>query len=169
MPGCVRIFFPVPFVLAGLITIWVAMGDVVGGLSSPDWPQVEGAVTESFVDTHTDEDGDSYTAEVRYRYAVEGVEHTGERVAFTRWNDNDVRDAETVRDRYPVGATIVVYHNPRTHSDAVLEPGLHGGAFGLLAFGSVFALVGLFMVFKFRGAKLDRDADPPSNDRPVTD
>ncbi|QDU85578.1 hypothetical protein Pla163_27100 [Planctomycetes bacterium Pla163] len=150
MPGCVRTFFPLPFILAGLIAVWIASGDVIDGLRSADWPQVTGTVTESFVETHESDDSATYSVQVRYLYSVDGVEHTGDRVAFTRWNHNDLGAAEAVRKRYPVGASVVVFHSADRPQDAVLEPGLFAGALGMLAFGVVFALVGLVLFFRFR-------------------
>jgi hypothetical protein len=169
MPGCVRTFFPLPFILAGLIAVWIASGDVVDGLASTDWPQATGTVTESYIETHASDDSTSFSAVVRYLYTVDGVEHRGERVAFTRWNYNDIHDAEIVKSRYPEGAGIVVFHDPNTPQNAVLEPGLFAGALGLLALGSVFAVVGLLMHFRFRRRrpKVDDDAtdagSAPSN------
>lgn len=166
-PKLVRLLFPIPFALAGLFVVWLGIGDVLDGHASTDWPTVPGEVTESFVETHSDDDGTTYSAEVRYTYTVDGEPLRGDRVAFSVWNAGHAK-ARAIVDTYPVGRTVDVHYEPSDPTNAVLVPGAQLGSYGLVAFGTVFLTVGvvLFLVFRRRAAEdvetVEAETDEPS-------
>ncbi len=116
---------------------------------SAGWPATQGKIVLSTVMTsttrHRTDSGmwverTSYFPKVRYEYSVLGKAYTGERIAFGAAKGHSApADAEKVLARYPVGATVTVYYNPRDPAEAVLEREMRGGAF-LLFVGLAFAL-----------------------------
>src|SRR4029077_10326825 len=52
--------------------------------------------------------------------------------------------ADDVVAFYPVGAAVTVYYNPRTHDEAVLEPGRYGVGLGELGLGAFLIISGLW-------------------------
>lgn len=85
---------------------------------------------------------------VVYRYKVGGHEYRHDRVSIgAQMPDVDV---EQTLARYPVGATVTVYHDPAKPQRAVLErelpPGIGKGLVGVLIFFGVF-VIGAFLYF----------------------
>jgi len=148
-PSGLRRLFPLPFVLIGLGVSWWGVGDLLDGFASEDWPVANGTVTESFVEKHSTSDGTSYSAEVRYAFTVDGVEHRGDRLAFSAWNTGSAAARERIA-AYPVGRAVEVAYDPDDPNNAVLEPGVSAGSWGLVAFGATFLGVGCVLEVVFR-------------------
>ena len=146
--GLLRVLFPLPFLAAGLFVTWLGIGDVLDGRASTGWPTATGTVTEAFVEVHTGEDT-SYSAEIRYTFEVDGREHRGDRVAFSIW-DSGRAEADAIVATYPVGARVEVAYDPDDPDTSVLEPGARAGAYGLVAFGAVFIVIGAVLPVLFR-------------------
>jgi hypothetical protein len=81
-------------------------------------------------------------ANIVYEYTVSGERLRNNRVDIGE-NRGNFEVAETIA-RYPVGAVVTVYYNPRDPRDAVLERELPRGTGGCLARGIVIVLVLVF-------------------------
>lgn len=94
-----------------------------------NWPRVDGVITHSGW-TNTRHGAGRHHAtsryhDIRYEYTVGDVKYTGDKVGL--WTSGGrgpgaSRAREIVR-RYNEGDQVVVHVNPRTPSDALLEPG----------------------------------------------
>lgn len=142
--------FPSIFALIGAgVLIW-GVSVVLEGSASSDWPSTDGVVTSSQVATRTDSSRNrsrtSYVATVTYDYAVAGRTFTGDRIAADAGHGSgDVSNAREIVNRYPEGASVKVYYRPDDPSEAVLERGVPGRAWGPIAIGGVFLIVGVAM------------------------
>ena len=97
--------------------IWQARRNIKWAEASPNWPTVEGVVTES---------GRRRVlfwkqARVAYSYSVANVAHVGRRIAFAPPVSKDEIDDALLR--YPVGQSVTVRYLPENPAQAVLEPG----------------------------------------------
>jgi hypothetical protein len=96
---------------------------------SPTWPQVQGEITASRA-LPRNETGDEHghmshhwTAEVTYRYVVNGQTYTGRRIRALGLNHFDEASAQAELAPFPVGAKVPVYHHPEQPGTSVLIPG----------------------------------------------
>jgi hypothetical protein len=88
------------------------------GKNSLNWPTTTGEILTSSVESIDD----SYKANVKYVYLVDGKEHEGATITFA---DYQV-DAETAQlrvARFPEGARVPVYYNPKSPKVSTLEIG----------------------------------------------
>ena len=108
------------FAFVAAVSIGIApflVGEYRLALASESWAAVAGTVESSGV-RHT---GRTRLAEVHYRYEVGGAELTGSRVRFLE--PVGLEFASTTAERYPVGGSVPVYHDPSDPRESVLEPG----------------------------------------------
>ena len=54
--------------------------------------------------------------------------------------------AQGILNRYPVGKKVSVHYSPGDPSEAVLETGIHGGAWICLGVGTAFGLFGIMFL-----------------------
>ncbi len=136
----------VVLMLIGLAVLSFGARQVLKARASEQWPSVPGVVTSAEMSVNSssgsDSSGPTYGAEVLYEYEAEGEQRVGDRVEFGEVATGDPADAQSVLDRYPVGAEIAVFVNPEDPLDSVLEPGISASTFFLPVFGCVFAFVG---------------------------
>lgn len=97
--------------------------------ASPAWPHVEGEMLESRARAHN-ETGDQHgtlarqwSTEVRYRYTVNGVSYTGNRLRAFGLNHSDEQQALHELAPFPLGQKVKVYYDPAKPSSSVLIPG----------------------------------------------
>jgi hypothetical protein len=88
------------------------------------WPAVTGRITASRLVPGRR----TAAADVAYAYAIGGRTYTGNRVQVAhRLGDFLIamshRHAQTLLERYPPDATVLVYYDPARPEEAVLEPG----------------------------------------------
>jgi hypothetical protein len=105
------------------------------------YPRASGTITHSQVVQHRGNDGTTYGFEVRYSYEVDGRSYEGTRYRYGSWNSSDRDLADDAARRFPVGATVSVFHHPETPADAVLLTGVQGHDLFMLLFMSPFNLV----------------------------
>ncbi len=123
---------------------------------SPEWFPAQARVLRSEVRTERNSsfsrDGInpsyqtvSHYPEVEYEYEVEGEKRRSDRVLLVRVNYSAEEAAATVA-KYPTGAAVTAWYDPRDPDRVVLEPGLRGArskyAIPLLV-GLVFMLFGI--------------------------
>lgn len=174
--------------LFGGIFLLVGTGIVLfGGLpavrnahASVDWPTVEGTITESRV--HRSRSGSgagsqsrgsnrpTFSAQVVYRYMVDGVQIHGETVAFGQLSSSSHAKMQAIVTRYPAGKSVQVAYKPDDPFIAVLEPGATRDSYLLLLFGGIFTVFGLLVLVipatilrqrRARASSVDRIGDGP--------
>jgi hypothetical protein len=81
------------------------------------WPRVAGLVVESRID---DAHLEFLKPVLRYRYAVNGVDYTGFRVAYSGYGISKVAMQKLIAP-YALGSTVQVSYDPAKPSRAVLD------------------------------------------------
>jgi hypothetical protein len=89
-------------------------------LASQSWPQTTGTVTKADIAVERDTESTSYSVAVLYDYEVNGVRHTGKRIAFDRRTYARKKRAEAELGRYPPNSSVTVYFDPERPANAVL-------------------------------------------------
>ena len=84
---------------------------------------------------------DTYSAEITYEYHMADVHYESARLAFGTMSAS-AGYARGILNRYPVGKKVLVHYDPGNPELAVLETGVHGGAWIALGVGTVFVLAG---------------------------
>jgi hypothetical protein len=136
------------------------------------YPATTGVVTSADISSHTSTDSDGHTsttyrAEISCRYEVEGRTFTSDTYRYGAMGTSDRSYAESVVQRYPVGAEVTVYYNPADQSDAVLEVGVSGMDMFLVLFLTPFNLVGLWLLGMVGGSVRRRITNPPAGGVPL--
>ncbi|MDB6174011.1 MAG: hypothetical protein JWL59_3322 [Chthoniobacteraceae bacterium] len=108
------------------------LSGTIRAIQSRSWPQVKGTVLESVVKERSQPSASgssrrdiSYEPTVRYSYAVDDKPHESKQIA-TGVVIGSREAAETVCGKYPTNSEVTVFHHPRRHYLAFLEPGRFG-------------------------------------------
>ena len=136
------------FVLFGAaIALWSARSLVIGARST-HWPRAIGTIVSSKVGERRDSEGSMmYSADISYRYSVHGNELTGDTVKFGGQLElNSQTRAEKLVEKYPAGASVPVFYDPDDPRKCVLEPGKNPVAWLGVAFGTVFMMIGVWLL-----------------------
>ena len=110
-------------VLIGLIGAW---NNYKNAKVSENWPSTNGFFVSSMLKTDlgkSDDDEPKYTASITYKYTIDGIEYTGERISFSAVTFLKKGKANSLVLRYPKGKKVRVYYDPEKLHDAVLERG----------------------------------------------
>jgi len=139
--GCLAAFFGV-FLLAGLGIGWlVILGPAVGALRARSWVATDCEVVSSGVETHSGDDGDTYSVEILYRYRHRGREYHSNRYHFFTGSSSGYGSKARVVEGYPEGRRFTCWVDPDDPAEAVIERGL-GGEIWIGLVPLVFVLVG---------------------------
>lgn len=93
--------------------------------ASKAWIKSDGNIVASEAKiplSHTSDDQDDVDAFIRYRYLVGGQMHESGCIKFGGQSMMSRAFADTLVAKYPVGASVDVYYDPRDPKNAVLEP-----------------------------------------------
>ena len=129
------------FTLGGLVTmVWGAV-IIARARNTARWPAATGTIEESSIASEDDD----LLPHIVFRYAVNDSEYR--RVLEFPGGITPTREfaAEYLR-KYPAGAMVTVYYDPRDPGTATLEPGLARGDWLVLAFGIGASLLGSAML-----------------------
>jgi hypothetical protein len=83
-----------------------------------------------------------YSAHVKYRDAVDGEKMESTMLRFRDISINRLKHVKATLERYPQGASITVYYDPRNPAHSVLEPGDKTGILVHVIAGAIFFLAG---------------------------
>ncbi len=108
-----------------------------------DWPTTPGRVERSRMRVMSDEHGPSYQLDVRYAYRVGAERFTGDRIAFGYAGGGGEARHRALQKRLPVGALVLVRHDPDNPRLSTLSPAPGAAATLLLGFGAIFFIGGL--------------------------
>jgi hypothetical protein len=91
-----------------------------------------------------------FEAFVTYRYHVDSLPYRGEGVRFGSGALSATAEWATAQaaKRYPPGAKVRVYYNPKRPDVSVLEPGASFGTYIVLAAGLFFAVCGAAVLLR---------------------
>jgi len=94
--------------------IWVAR-------QSLNWPSVSGTIVTSTIQVlHY---RGTYTPSVRYKYIIDGKTYFNDAITLAHTDPTNLEKAQAKVTQYNSGRTVTVYYNPKSPSDACLEPG----------------------------------------------
>jgi len=138
------VFFGI-FAVAGAVALYfVTIRPVLKILDARDWNAVPCTVVSSHVQSHSSDDGRTYSVDILYAYEVNGREFRANQYHFMRWSSSGYDGKARIVAQYPPGATSICYVNPKDPNDAVLLRGFTPMMwFGLLP--------GLFLVLGIAG------------------
>jgi len=158
--GCLQTaLFSLIFILVGVGLSWWGWTILQNARSSASWPSVQGQITDALLDYSTDADGgDSYSPQVTYTYAVNGRSYESQTIKFGENSYGSKRQAQAILDRYPNGQRIAVFYDPTQPDRAVLEPGVSGGSYIVLAIGVLFVGLSLLWIV-FVGVRAVRHSE----------
>jgi hypothetical protein len=125
--------------------------------ASKRWLKANGEILVSEIklpQTHTSDDQDDARVVVRYRYGVDAKTYEGDGIKIGGQTSMMRALAETLVARYPVGAEVDVYYDPRDPKDAVLEPHEQSSGIAQLAVTLVFGIVGIVLALHAMAGKV---------------
>lgn len=93
---------------------------------SRSWPEVQGSVVSSSVETLRTRRSVSYRPHVRYGYSVGPVRYTSESIAFAALDTGDRVEANEYVKRFPTGASVTLHYSPEDPSIACIDCGKAG-------------------------------------------
>ena len=155
MPDLPWIVYLWPLVMVGVVVV-AAVYKYMQVTQAARWPETTGKVVVStseqrkvgtFDDTREGGKGEEVRnfAKIVYEYEVSGQKLRASRVSIGEDMGNFMVE-ETIA-RYPVGAVVTVYYNPRRPKEAVLERELPKGVFGCVIWGVVISLAVVYGAF----------------------
>lgn len=109
---------------------------------SASYPAVTGTVTRSEVLSHTGSKGGThYTADIQYKYSVNGRPYSGNTMRFNKVNAANSGDAGAIVRAHPSGSPVQVYFNPVAPDESLLFPGIAGADFMMVLFLTPFNMI----------------------------
>lgn len=149
--------FPLIFFAVGLGLSYKGYSNFSLANESINWPNTDGVIISSEIrhkTSHSSKGGSSstYHADIKYSYAVVTAKFTGDKVSYGDYGSSDRGHASSIVRRYPVGKKVKVYYKKDLPTEAVLEPGITGGAWLTPGIGVLFALIGIIMFIKMPSA-----------------
>ena len=139
--------FPLVFFVVGLGVLIYGARDLYYGLTMNRWPGTSGKVIVSQLarSSKTSRGYNFYAADVQYNYSVSGKDYVSSRVTMRDVEVPRTKYAQSIIDRYPVGAAVKVFYNPSHPELAVLDNKLNIWVFFPVIAGGLFALAGIGM------------------------
>ncbi len=141
--------------LAGLLflaigsvgTYFVLIAPILRTMDAQTWSEASCQITESFLETSSGDDGDTYRPAVRYRFTFNDRSYTGDKFDFSEMYSGGREGQQHRLDTVPVGAKVACYVNSDNPSESVIYRDLGYGIIlpGLLVL--LFPLAGLGMLY----------------------
>ena len=105
------------FLIAFPFALWSAWKTIQRAKASAGWPSTTGTIVES----GTKRVMFRAQPRVTYSYAVDGTQHTGDRISFAA--GVPPKETASVLARYPAGKSVTVHYAPEKPAESVLEAG----------------------------------------------
>lgn len=110
------------------------------------WPTTQGEILEcDLIETPCGDDS-SWKTKVRYRYACNGREFIGTRIAFGYTNSKSREDHSLIATKLRSRAKVQVWYQPNAPANAVLAVGFHHHANPFLGMGAAIQLLAGFLL-----------------------
>ncbi|MEQ8860971.1 MAG: DUF3592 domain-containing protein [Pseudomonadales bacterium] len=145
-----------PFAGFGAWMLWSIVGMTVDAQRMADWRPVSARLDEAGYHSRSGDDSTTYQAYARYRYRIDGRDHTGTRVGIGSGADNIGDYQRDIGSRlasaWSRGEAITVFVDPDDSGQAIIDPTLRWEMVGFQAiFVLVFGGVGVgLLVFAWR-------------------
>jgi hypothetical protein len=138
------VFVGLPFLAFGLGFFWFGGArPILRAQEAAEWPTVPCAIEDSFVESHTDSEGDTtYSVEIRYTYEWEGRTFHGENYTFGDFSSSGRSGKEEIVERYPAGSEATCFVNPEDPYEAVITTDVGFLPYGIMGFGGLFGAIG---------------------------
>lgn len=136
------------FLVAGAAALLQGGFALEEALRSSHWPSVPGRVVSSKVVAVSclEGGGGNCTApDIRYRYAVRGIELEGTRLGVLAWETNGSAAKDAVA-AFPEGREVTVYYDPTIPSRSVLRTGPGWAEILMIAVAAGMVLGGLYVL-----------------------
>jgi hypothetical protein len=125
--GCLAAFFSL-FLLAGIgVGIPLVVLPVYRAVVARSWQAVPCTVESSTVQTHSGDDSDTYSVEVRYAYEYGGRHYQGDRYRFLGGSSSGYDGKAAVVAEIPPGTRAQCWVDPDDPSQSVFDRGLGWG------------------------------------------
>lgn len=131
--------------LVGLATFCYGHYQLSRARASRTWPSVDGEIFTSRIKRHTDDEGTHYSADIEYRYRVDGKEFESSVIVI----GGHSYSAHGAVGRYPQGQQVKVAYNPSNPHQAVLEPGVESTQMQTIGVGVMFGALFMAILFNF--------------------
>lgn len=137
-------------VIGYFVAFWFGKPILDNAKASQTWPKTAGEITHSSVSTSRSRSNGKnktlYSFDVTYNYQVKGEKFTSSNVFFGGdASSSDSSGAYQITRRYPTGAKVDVFYDPKNPGSAVLEPGAHWQSYLVYGIGLLFLLVGFLL------------------------
>jgi hypothetical protein len=136
------LFFLV-FLLVGLVvSYFLVVAPAIKSIQARQWNAVPCTIVSSRVQSHSSDDGTTYSVDILYSYEIDGREYKANRYHFLGGSSSGYKGKRQIVNQHPPGAKKICYVNPRDPTDAVLHRGFSKNMwFGLIPL--IFVAVGL--------------------------
>ncbi len=129
--------FSTVFLLIGLGLLAFGLWAAWKSTQAAYWPVVPGKIESLDLEQASDQHGTNYRVKVAYTYSVNGVNHTGSRLAFGYTSSNYPAHHEAILQKLRGGTGVDVRYNPANPAESCLSYGMHRSIQFLLAFAVV--------------------------------
>jgi len=145
------------FVIVGAgVFVFLCVVPILRWMNAQQWDATECRIINSYVDSHSDSDGTTYSIEIRYRYEYNGRPYNGYRYNFVSGSSSGYKNKRAVVDQYPEGRTKTCYVNPDNPGESVISRDFSLG-YLIGCFGLIFVAAGLAVIAGgLHGAKKKR-------------
>lgn len=134
-------------VVGGFVGFYFGKPLIDEAKASESWPTVQGSVTESQLESHTDDGSTTYSVHVIYEYTVQGQQLDSDRVWFGGdYSTSDRSGMQKIVRDYPIGKQVTVYYSPDDPTESVLLPGAYFSTYIIFVVGMVFLVAGAVML-----------------------
>lgn len=145
---------PVILILVGIVFVIIGFIQKLRGNAASKWPSASGVmlkselfehITKTKTSTNRISTFSSYEPLVEYRYTVDEKMLTGNRIAIglTRL---PLEKAQEFVDKYPIGAAVPVYYNPKNVKESRLDVAAAGATPSLILGGIIAATGAIWLV-----------------------
>lgn len=117
--GCLIVFFGMFALIGGIIFYFAFVRAVMQMRDAQNWVETDCVILDSRVESHTDSDGTTYSAEIRYGYTYGGARYESDRYRFFTSSGSRSR-AQAIVDRFPAGRETICFVDPQRPHEAVL-------------------------------------------------
>ena len=138
------VIFGVIFLVVGYFVAFTFGAPILeNAKASEKWPTTEATIIRSDVERSRSDGKTMYSANVEYKYVVEGEEFINDTIWFGGDYSSSSRSPhqKTIR-KYPVKKTVDVHYNPKEPATSVLEPGTSYSSYLVYGVGWLFMIIG---------------------------
>lgn len=140
--GCLGVFFGVFLVVGTLFFYWFTLEPIGQALAARKWQPTPCTITSSRVESHSSDDGTTYSIEIEFDYEVDGKRYHSDRYSFVSFSSSGRKGKKKVVAAHPVGSEQTCYVNPSDPSEAVINPRISGSMF-IGCFTLIFVIIGM--------------------------